>query len=327
MSRIIKEGKGRPGKPLTWPQAIDRYEIHQRAMRTSSGTIESYGRVIKWFMSWLEKTKRDLLPGSVSLSVLRDYQIGLLTGKATVRGRPMGAGTVFRFTITLASFFGFLFDEGLIEEDPTRRLERPKVPRKPPGDVLTVEEIKRFLCAPDRSNAEGLRDSAIAEILYATGVRRAELLALDLGDLDHDERSLTVREGKGGKGRVVPITRSAYARLEDYLERGRATLSKPNEDSGGAIFLSGWGRRMCVSTLVHALKKLCKKAQIKKRLSPHTFRRTFATHLMDAGVNLRIIQVLLGHESLNSTARYLKLNTKELRRVVLLHHPREKIHV
>lgn len=238
---------------------------------------------------------------------------------------PLSPRTAARIATQLASFFGFLLDEGLIAADPTRRLERPRAPRAAPGEVLTVAEVRRLLAALPTTSPAGLRDRAVFEVLYATGVRRSELCDLDLADLDHPERELTVRHGKGDKGRVVPLTRSAYAAVENYLERGRPALASKHPDSGCALFLTGRGRRLHGIKLLYLLRDAAGRAGLAKRLTPHTLRRTCATHLLRGNVSLRHIQVLLGHESLDTTALYLKLDRAELRRELHLRHPRERL--
>ena len=192
--------------------------------------------------------------------------------------------------------------------------------------MLTVEEVTRLLEAPDRTTPMGLRDRAFLEILYATGMRRREALGLDLCDYDRRTREVVVRNGKGGKSRVLPVTRGAVSEIDAYLARGRPALAKLGlADSMNAIFLSERGRRLSEPRVLKILRALAATARIKKRLTPHALRRSFATHLLKGGVSLRHIQVLLGHASLDTTAIYLRLDPRELRRELLLEHPRERI--
>jgi integrase/recombinase XerD len=251
--------------------------------------------------------------------------VGLLTGTASRSGRPNGASTVHRVTTALRSFFRFLAAEERIERDPTARLEHPRLPRPLPGDVLTTEEVTAVLDVPDLTDPGGLRDRALVELLYATGLRRNEALDLDLGDLDHDERWVRVLHGKGDKGRILPVTRSAWHHLLGYVERGRPSLATRHPDSSCALFLSSLGRRLSEPSILRALRALGRQAGLARGLTPHTLRRSFATHLLQAGVSLRHIQALLGHASLTTTARYLGFDAHELRKELLLHHPRERI--
>lgn len=313
----------KPRPKLDWHEAIDLFESHLRATRKARGTIE--GNLLE--VRRLERTLGDeRRPDEITIDDLRRYQLRLLAGELSRSGRPSSAGNVSRVVTVHANFFGFLCDEERIPRNPTRRLERPRSnARKLTGDVLSVEEVKRLLDVPDRTRPSGLRDRALLELLYATAIRRNEALNLDLADLDLKQREATVREGKGGKGRVVPITRTAAQAIEDYLASGRAALTTTHADSLTAVFLSVRGRRLSEPAVLKLLRTLRTAAGIEKNVTPHTFRRTCATHLMKAGVSLRHIQALLGHASLDTTAIYLRLDTTELRKEMLLKHPRERL--
>ncbi len=288
-------------------------------------TVSSYLGVLRGLERYLGGDAAPR-PDQVSLLELRAYLCELLTTKGD-ECRPRTPGTVARIATTITAFFTFLHVEGVIADDPSRRLERPRVPQQLPGDVLADAEVERLLAAPDVSTPRGLRDRAVIEVIYATGVRNEETLALDLADLDHHERLLVVRHGKGDKGRMLPVTRSAWAVVTGYLERARPDLATGHPDSARAVFLNQRGRRLGKSGLRFMLQQLARRAGIAKKLTPHTLRRTFATALLKAGVDLRTIQLLLGHSNLNTTARYLRLDTTDLRRDVLLHHPRERMGV
>ena len=164
----------------------------------------------------------------------------------------------------------------------------------------------------------------MVELLYSTGLRRNELLDLDLADLDHEQREVVVRSGKGGKGRRNPLTRTAYEAVEVYVTLSRGELDKGRSP---ALFLNRTGARVGVMYLTDLVKDLAKKARIRKRVTPHTLRRTFATHLLQSGASLRHIQLLLGHARLDTTARYLRVDEEGLRRELLLKHPRERFEV
>jgi integrase/recombinase XerD len=319
-----KFGKTTKTKRLTWADALAQYETHLRAARMAESTVYGYLLEATRLRDHLARRSVDR-PGQVQLTHLRDYQVGLLTGAASRTGKANGVRTVHRVTTTLATFFGFLTAESLIERDPTLRLERPRLPKAAPGETLSVTEARRLLGAPDRTTPDGLRDRALLEVLYAAGLRRGEVLALDLGDLDHQQREVWVRHGKGDKGRVLPLTRAAWDEVMGYVERGRPALVGEHPDGARALFLTRRGGRLGEITLLKLLRRHAQAAGLKKRVTPHTLRRTFATHLLQNGVNLRHIQVLLGHEKLSTTAVYLRVDTKELRREILLKHPRERI--
>ncbi len=305
---------------LTWDDALDRYETHLRARRIGKRTLRDYLREVRIFREHV-----DAEPAEVTVKDLRAYQCGLLTGETSRTGKTLGAGTVAKVATTLAVFFEWLTDERLVASDPASRLERPKVPRYAPGEVLTQREVEKLLAAPSKFTPSGLRDRALIETFYSTGLRLFEVVALDLADLNREEREIVVRAGKGEKGRIVPLTRAAFEALTAYLERGRPSLVRSHPDSTCAFFLSRLGRRLCDVSVADVLRKARREAGIKRAVKPHMLRRTFATSLLKNGVSVRHIQVLLGHEDLSTTAAYLKIDTKELRRELLLKHPRERI--
>lgn len=304
---------------LTWPDALDRFETHLRAAGRAPGTVEEYLRKLKQLAA-----RVPVAPERVTVQHLREHVCGLFSGKAVATGKPWRACTVGTAVAAYRSFFGFLTDEDVIALDPTRRLETPRVPKELPNDVLSVAEVTRLLALPDKATPLGLRDRALVELLYATGLRRQEALSLTLADLDAQAREVRVVRGKGGKGRLVPVTRSAWAALQDYLDRGRPSLVTHRTDAL-AVFIGCRGERFTKAGILKLMRRLCAKARIKKHVTPHTLRRTFATHLLKNGVSLRQIQLLLGHARLDTTAVYLRLDTQELRREILLKHPRERL--
>ncbi len=310
-------------KKLTQKTALDVYETHLRAKNAATRTIEGHA----YDLAHLKERLGALRPDQVRLADLREFQCGLLTGEASRSGAPLSPGTVCRVVSAVRTFFGFLAEEGLLKDNPATRLERPKVPQRATKGVLTVKQVTRLMQAAEPLNALGVRDRAVVEVLYATGLRRAELLALNLSDLDHQERDLVVRRGKGGKGRVIPLARSAFLRLTNYLDAARPGLTTSHPDSAQAIFLTSKGTRLNNIGLLRLLRKLRAKARLQKAVTPHTIRRSFATHLLRGGASLRHIQILLGHANLNTTAVYLKVDQQELRREILLRHPRERFDV
>lgn len=308
---------------IRWEDAIDLFETHLRARRVSPRTLEGALADVKHLEVYLAERRSPPRPGEMTPQDLRGYQADLFSGAAT--GRALVAGTVARITSNLAGFFKLLAAEGYVRGSPASGLERPRLPKRGPGTTLTVKEVEALLGACDRTTPEGLRDRALLEVLYATGLRRAEVTALDLADVDRVEREIHVRHGKGDKARVVPLTRSAWEPLAGYLERGRPALTSQHPDSFGVVFLTARGQRLNVMSFPRLFRALAAKAGIKKRVTPHVWRRTFATHLLKGKVSLRHIQELLGHERLDTTALYLGLDREELRREILLHHPRERL--
>ena len=325
-------------KPLTWDLALDLYETSLLARRSSPLTVKAYRRDL----SLLRRLTRPAELNEVSSDLLYGAQAALLTGRASRSGRPYSAATAGRASAAWRGFFGFLAREGKLPTNPAERLKAPKQSQPVPEDVLSKEEVQALLAAPSTKTAAGVRDRALIEVLYATGVRCGELRDLDLEDLDHSERLLTVRAGKGDKGRVIPLARSAYYSVVAYLEESRGRLLSSNYVLVGqaaaraqgwrtcdprALFVTTRGNRLCEVPILRLLRKHAAKAGINKKVKPHGMRRTFATHLLKGGADLRSIQLLLGHVSLDTTARYLRVDNDELRTLLLLKHPREGFEV
>jgi len=304
---------------LSWDAALDVYLTHLRASRASPRTIADR----QADLGHLRDRLSPLRPDQVRLADLREHQLALMTGEGSRSGRPLSAGAVCRVVAGVRSLFDFLVAEGRLTEDPAARLERPKRPQRVPRDALTVGEVRRLLAAAPPT-VLGLRDRTLAEVLYATGVRRAELIGLDLSDLDRAERRLHVRAGKGEKDRLLPLTRSAFHALVDHVDATRPRLVTGHADSATALFLTSRGRRIHAGSVLRALRGLRARSGIKKAVTPHVLRRTFASHLLRTGASLRHIQLLLGHASLQTTSAYLCLDDRELRRELLLRHPRER---
>ena len=216
-------------------------------------------------------------------------------------------------------FYKFLRMEGYMDNDPTELLLTPKIGRHLP-EVLTVEEIDRMIDCIDMSKAEGQRNRAIIETLYGCGLRVSELVILKLSQLYVDERYLVI-QGKGNKQRIVPISPVAIEQIALYLEqtRSRQVAQRGNED---ILFLNRRGAMLTRQMIFLIVKQLCELAGIRKVISPHTLRHSFATHLLEGGANLRAIQQMLGHESITTTEIYVHIDRSRLRDEILQHHPR-----
>ncbi len=216
-------------------------------------------------------------------------------------------------------FYKFLRMEGYMDNDPTELLLTPKIGRHLP-EVLTVEEIDRMIDCIDMSKAEGQRNRAIIETLYGCGLRVSELVTLKLSQLYVDERYLVI-QGKGNKQRIVPISPVAIEQITLYLEqtRSRQVAQRGNED---ILFLNRRGAMLTRQMIFLIVKQLCELAGIRKVISPHTLRHSFATHLLEGGANLRAIQQMLGHESITTTEIYVHIDRSRLRDEILQHHPR-----
>ena len=218
----------------------------------------------------------------------------------------------------LKSFFKYLKAENYIDEDPTLNLESPQTGRHLP-EVLTVEQIDMLIDEIDKSTPEGRRNNAIIEVMYGCGLRVSELVNLEINKLYFDDGYIVVT-GKGSKERIVPISDVAIELVNEYMtERAQLDVVAGEEN---VLFLNRRGHRLTRKMIFTIIKRLARQAGIKKEISPHTLRHSFATHLLEGGANLRAIQQMLGHESIATTEIYLHLDTSNLRREILQHHPR-----
>ena len=216
------------------------------------------------------------------------------------------------------SFYRFLVLNNYIETDPSDLLETPKIGLHLP-EVLTVEEIDRIIETVDMDKAEGQRNRAILETLYSCGLRVSELCNLKMSDLYFTEGFIKV-EGKGSKQRIVPISQRAIKEIRYWLIDRQAWRIKPGYED--YVFLARWGKGISRIMIFHLIKELADKAGITKKISPHTFRHSFATHLLEGGANLRAIQAMLGHESITTTEIYTHIDRNRLRQEIIEHHPR-----
>lgn len=221
----------------------------------------------------------------------------------------------------IKSFFRFMKLEDYVSENPTSMLTQPKIGRHLP-DVLSLSEIDRMISCIDMSKPEGIRNRAIVETLYGCGLRVSELVDLRLSDVYEDEEYVMVK-GKGDKQRLVPISPVALELIDNYMKdvRNYLTVKRGSED---VLFLNRRGGRLSRVMVFYIIKDLCELAGIRKTVSPHTLRHSFATHLLEGGANLRAIQQMLGHESITTTEIYVHIDRSMLREEILAHHPRNQ---
>ncbi len=243
---------------------------------------------------------------------------------AHLNDQPISPRSVMRILSGIKSFFRFLLIEGEIENNPSELLESPRVGLKLPV-VLSVAEIDRMLAAIDVSTMEGTRNYAIIETLYSCGLRVSELINLRFSDLFFDEKFIRV-QGKGNKQRLVPISDTAIDKIKNYLHyRNKMDVVKGNED---IVFLSSRGRGagagISRTMVFNFIKNYSHTAGIKKKVSPHVLRHSFATHLLERGANIRIIQEMMGHEKITTTEIYTHIDRNFLRQEIIEHHPRNK---
>lgn len=251
---------------------------------------------------------------AVTLNDLREFLAAMADVGVNARSQA-------RIISSLRSFYGYLKLDGYIKEDPTELLRSPKIGMRLP-DVLTLQEIDDIINAIDLATNEGQRNRTIIEVLYSCGLRVSELCSLRMSDLYLKEQFIRVT-GKGGKQRLVPISPRAIAELEAYFaDRSRIPVKSGFEDY---VFISERLKKpLSRITVFHHIKELVGRVGVKKNVSPHTFRHSFATHLLEGGANLRVIQVMLGHESISTTEIYAHIDSTRLREEITLHHPRNR---
>lgn len=289
---------------------IKKYQQYLRLEKSlSKNTLDAYLADLDKLLSFL------LLEGigitDVTLNDLQRFAAGLHDIGIHARSQA-------RILSGIKSFFHFLIMADYIEADPSELLEGPKIGFKLP-EVLTVEEIDNIISAVDLSKNEGQRNRAILETLYSCGLRVSELTNLKLSDLYFDEGFIKV-DGKGNKQRLVPVSPRAIKEVKLYfMDRSRVNIKKGYEDY---VFLSRRGTHLSRIMIFHLIKELAEAAGIIKNISPHTFRHSFATHLLEGGANLRAIQCMLGHESIATTEIYTHIDRNMLRSEIIEHHPR-----
>ncbi|WP_246942373.1 site-specific tyrosine recombinase XerD [Bacillus pinisoli] len=285
------------------------YLTVERGLATN--TIQSYERDLKKYLHYLiEKEKL----GSLE-TVTRTHILGFLK---QMKEMGLSSRTLARHIASIRSFHQFLLRDKAVSHDPTVHIDTPQPERALPK-VLSMTEVEILLESPKRETAFGLRDKAMLEVLYATGIRVSELMGLDLGDI-HLTMGFLRCIGKGNKERIIPIGRAATEALELYINTGRKELvGKKTTD---ALFLNHHGNRMSRQGFWKILKKLTKDANIKKELTPHTLRHSFATHLLENGADLRAVQEMLGHADISTTQIYTHVTKARMKDIYKTFHPR-----
>jgi len=273
-------------------------------------TLEAYRRDLERCVAFLVEEGR-AGPEEVGPGDLRAWVYHL-------REAGLAASSIRRAQSAVRTYFGFLLAEGVLEDDPTERLESPRVGRPLP-DHLSHDEVARLLEAVEEGHDLHWRDRAILELLYATGVRVSELVELPLRSLDLEEGFLTVL-GKGSKERLVPVGGPARRALERYLAHLRPELESGRGQ--GRVFLTARGRPLSRQSVFNVVKRAAERAGIRRRVSPHTLRHTFATHLLEGGADLAAVQELLGHADISTTQIYTHVDREYLREMHRAHHPR-----
>ncbi len=311
-----------PSQPQLDPRLVkyaDRFLDHLAVERgVAPNTQVAYRRDLRLYLGYLAE-RRITDPTKVGEQDITDF-LAMLREREYAPGKRYSSATVARVLAAVRGFHKFLVREGVSRADPAEPVGSPRVPRSLPR-ALPVEDVERLLAAVPADGAIASRDQAILELLYAAGLRISELTALDVDDLDLEERSVRCI-GKGSKERIVPLGRAAVDSLKRYLTQARPGLAK--SASGAAVFLNARGTRLTRQGCWKLLKKHAAAAELRRRISPHTLRHSFATHLLDGGADIRVVQELLGHASVSTTQVYTLVSRERLREVYESAHPRAK---
>jgi len=286
--------------------------------RFAERTAREYMALVRSFLLWLDSRGIDLV--AVRTDDLLAYQSGLYAARKK-DGRPYAVSTQAQCLIVAKSLFRFLYRRNYVMQDPAAAIDLPRLEERLPRVILTKEEVLRLLGAASKATTpRALRDRAVLETFYATGIRVSELAKLTPYDVDTEERTLRVLLGKGKKDRHVPLTRAAASAIEEYILKGRSAIVGSSRSP--YLFVAdrgGYFHRALVSLIV---RRYAKKAGIRKHVTCHTLRHSVATHLLKGGADIRHIQVLLGHTSLRSTERYTRVELSDLKDVIRRAHPR-----
>lgn len=280
------------------------YLASERAL--SKNTVEAYQRDLSYFQEVLQKRGID------DLSLVKEAEIIAFLDR--LKEKKLASSSIYRAMVALKSLFRFLRRERLIKSEETLYLDTPKMWQLIP-EVLTEKEVQELLNAPNIEDPLGARDRAILEVLYASGLRVSELCGLNISDVDD---AFVKVKGKGGKERLVPIAESAVAQIDHYLIHFRGGSGQKNE----ALFVSAKGVRLDRIAVWERVKFYAKQISSQKSISPHTLRHSFATHLLENGADLRVIQEMLGHASIATTDRYTHVSQKYLTEAFAKFHPR-----
>ena len=298
---------------MKWEDSKKGFESFLRLEKSlSQNSVAAYVNDINKLMLFLDDNFKRITPEKVKLNHLKSFV-------EWINDRGVSPRTQARTISGIKSFFKYLLMEGKINSDPTSLLESPKIGRKLP-DVLSMEEIDLLIDGVDISKPEGQRNKAMLETLYSCGLRVSELVSLKVTNLFFDQGFIKV-EGKADKERLVPISEKAVEEITKYLNGYRKTL-KISKESENILFLNRRGKKLSRVMIFTIIKNLAEKVGLNKKISPHTFRHSFATHLIKGGADLRAVQEMLGHESILTTEIYTHLDRDYLKNTLNQFHPR-----
>lgn len=297
-----------------------KYREHLTILNYSPNTIKSHLFYLNRFIRFLRDMGIEEIT-AVAKDTVRDYQAHLFE-EINFKGQPNTVRTQNNALKVVKSFFRLLLENDYIVNDPARDITYARTPNRLPRSILTPPEIKKLLKTPDTKTVLGYRDKTLLELLYSTGIRKEEVNSLLVQDVDYNEGIVRINAGKGSKDRVVPIGKIASRYIENYIKGVRPALIRDQRNDH--LFLSLRGNKLSKNMVWQIVKGYAKKAKLKKNISPHTFRHTCATHMLRNKANIRHIQEMLGHASLNSTQVYTQVSITDLKAVHSKCHPREK---
>lgn len=298
---------------MKWSQSIKSFQDYLKIERgLSKNTIANYTFDIEKLCHFLNENQFTVSPISIDETIVQQFIYHV--------SKTANARTQARILSGLKSFFNYLIFEDYRTNNPTDLIETPRIGRKLP-DTLSVHEIDQLIAAIDLSKPEGHRNKAIIETLYSCGLRVSELVSLKISDLFFDEGFIKIT-GKGNKQRLVPIAPSTQKFIEIYKNtiRNHLQINKKDEDT---LFLNRRGKQLTRAMVFTIIKNLAIEINLQKNISPHTLRHSFATHLLENGADLRVIQILLGHESITTTEVYIHVDRSHLRQILNAFHPRK----
>jgi len=305
-------------------ELTERYLAWLIATRYSAASLKGYSADLEWFLRYLEAHGIERI-ADVTTEILEDYSLRLREQRNTVHeDRKISLAHVLHRLFTVKQFFGWLMEQMIVLVNPAEDLELPKLPVTLPQTILTQKEAQRLMDAPELKSPIGYRDKAILEVVYSTGIRISELFHLKVSDFDPQNQTLFVREGKGGKDRILSVTQIAVGYLKEYIARVRPRFVKNLKHDDGILFLNYTGTPLSLSSMSHVFKRTTKAAGIDKRVSAMVLRHSIASHLLENGMNIRYIQDFMGHAKLSTTQIYSKVTLTGLRKMYNKSHPEEK---
>lgn len=305
----------------TW-SLIEAFLDFRKKKNYALGTL-AYNRIfLEDFGAYLEQSLRKEIQ-AVTPADLEGYVRYLALHYKPRYREKLSEPSIFARVSVVRGFFRYLTKRGHLLYDPSLNMPQPKINTHAPRVTLTVDEVERLLEVPNLKTATGLRDRAILEVFYSTGLRAGELVKLNLFDIDLKEKTVRVVKGKGGKDRTVPLGEVAVFFLHRYLREGRPKLIRTEKEN--ALFVSRQGNRLENSSLMMMMREVRERASLEKRVTCHVLRHTFATHMLEGGADIRDIQRLLGHASPETTQIYARVSEENLHEVLRKSHPAEKL--